>query len=729
MVDPIHIGLLTVPEHFIHLHSRHTKTTTTTTTAIAAHPTHDYGDLSTMPIIGGHKTLSSLLHLSGSTSGGANSKSDGRAAFSPYTGSLSEPGGPRDARGAGPPDTEPGLGAPPALSLGTSITLNIRYVAKDMWRKVTFPPGVTVTQARDICMLRFNVWQQTLASNEALEPAARDQEQPPVQGPRRGTAGAISPTRGATAGFTGSAATGGGPQGQSELRELYGLFWTSAGHWLEADEMLGTYPLRKGEVLELQHIVDFIPLLPHEFRFSYAEGYLYHLRPGSKTSSSGGGDSGDSSRSSWRLCWAVLRGCVLRIHRQKGQLDPDVEIDLAHPFRLSDQDGRSWPRPTSKSASADAAAIQSLIEGLPGDPAGDPASSAAPGGGGVLVIHSPADARQVHVFRTCNVFDYDTWHRTLRHMASSAGGGAGAGSSSMSGSVSISGASNISNGGPSAMDAGAGLGDPPPTPGGGAAGPGLAVALSPQISHRLRPSSTRHEGYVNRKQPNGYGFRRRYCVLLPTVLYGFLHGDDCTGVAEADMPAKCEFAVALDPSNVTIEAISWNGRYLLRVFGPDSMSLRDKPGATALQPAENSRIQCTDILATAAQAAIEQYGSTFGMLPDARELVRLMIEDGDEGQTWAVAFNSIAGLPIIGQSKVIIGARRTTSLGETKSHMDLKNTTEYHAVTVGRAAGATAAPDDRDYRAPTSAKQQSLSEFIVSQVGPGSSQAALAAKH
>ncbi|KAJ2773632.1 hypothetical protein IWQ57_001209 [Coemansia nantahalensis] len=720
MVDPIHIGLVTVPEHFSHLHTRQAKS------AAPPHPAPDSGDHSTMPVIGGHKTLSSLLHLSGSSSGGGGHKSDGRAAFSPYTGSLSDAGDPRDARGAAAANAESGADASAALGIGSSITLNIRYVAKDMWRKVTFPPGVTVTQARDICMLRFNVWQQTLASSEALEPAGRgpepdqhEQSPPGPGGARRGTAGTISPTRGATAGFAGSSGTGsGGPQGPSELRELYGLFWTSAGHWLESDEMLSVYPLRKGEVLELQHIVDFIPLLPHEFRFSYAEGYLYHLRPG--------GGSG----ASWQLCWAVLRGGVLRIHQQKGQQESDVELDLAQPFRLSDQDGRSWPRAASKSGSAETAGVQAFIESLPGDPAG-----ATPGGGGgALIIHmlagsvgatslQQADARHVHAFRTCNIFDYDTWHRTLRHVASSAGGGGG---SSISGSVSISGASNVSIGGVPPMDAAA---DPPATPGDGTAGIGLAVALSPQLGRRARPPSTRHEGYVNRKQPNSYGFRRRYCVLLPTALYGFLHADDCAGVAEADLLSACEFAVALDPAHTTIEAISWNGRYLLRVFGPDSMSLRDKPGATALQQSESARIQCTDILATAAQAAIEQYGSTFGMLPDARELVRLMIEDADEGQTWAVSFNSVAGLQITGQAKVIIGARRNAPLGESKSHVDLKaavtaaaSSSEYHLAAVGRPAAATL--DDRDERAPPAGKQQSLSEFMVSQMGAGPGQAA-----
>ncbi|KAJ1677003.1 hypothetical protein EV182_007081, partial [Spiromyces aspiralis] len=42
-----------------------------------------------------------------------------------------------------------------------SLVLNVRFVSRDRWKRVTFPPGITVTQARDICLLRFGLWQQT----------------------------------------------------------------------------------------------------------------------------------------------------------------------------------------------------------------------------------------------------------------------------------------------------------------------------------------------------------------------------------------------------------------------------------------------------------------------------------------------------------------------------------------------------------------------------------------
>ncbi|KAJ1755613.1 hypothetical protein LPJ58_004131 [Coemansia sp. RSA 1591] len=620
-----------------------------------------------MPIMSGHKTLSSLLHL-------GSSKADGRTAFSPYTGSLT---GSLNAGRGTHSETETMVGTP-SMNFGTSIAINVRYVAKDMWRKVTFPPGITVTQARDICMLRFNVWQQTLAheTDEQAGSEPKSRGAPPIM-----PAGSQSTTS------------------RPELREQYGLFWTSAGHWLETDEMLNAYPLRKGEVLELQHTVNFIPLQPHEFKYSYAESFVYYLCT-------------DGAALSWQLCWAVLRGRVLRLHRHKTQSDPDAEIDLARPFRLTDQDKRSWPR--SSKSGRDSGSTSALFESLPSAPSNS--------SGGVLIVQTVGGgsastttlaqaAAQVHVLRTCDVFDYDVWHRTLRTTLSGAASGS---SSSMSASASISGASNTSGGVP--MD----------TPVDSDKSSALSI-LSPQINQRFRPSSTRHEGYVNRKSPHGYGFRRRCCVLLPTMLYGFIHADDSK---DSDMLSKCDFAISLDPSTVTVEAIAWNGRFLLRVFAPNACSVRDKPAQTAMNT-EDTLAHCTDILATAAQAAIEQHGSSFGILPDARELVRLMIDDGEEGQAWAVGFNSIAGLQITGQSKVIISARRGPALAETKSHVNLKPS-EFHTMPVRAppmalnecdelseldtlsSPGNTSSPG----RIAPPGKQQSLSEFFVSQMDP-----------
>ncbi|KAJ2797063.1 hypothetical protein H4R20_005327, partial [Coemansia guatemalensis] len=709
MVDPIHIGLTTVPEDFSHLDNKYSKG--------PLRPINSKNSV-TMPIIGGHKTLSSLLHLSGSTP----SKADGRTAFSPYTGSLSGETGGRNARGStSQQEPEPSLSMPATMGLGTSITLNVRYVAKDMWRKVTFPPGITVTQARDICMLRFNVWQQTLAQGTSPDAAGNTEEKQGSAGAEKGAAPSKAPG-GAAMGFAGGKQS---QKAQTELREQYGLFWTSAGHWLESDEMLNAYPLHKAEVLELQHIVDFVPLQPHEFKFSYAESHLYYLK-----------SDGDETR--WKMCWAVLRCRVLRLYQQKGQQQAHTEIDLTRPLRLTDQDGRSWPRNSSSKngSTVDVVGIQLLLEGLPANLEGGCGTD-----GGVLVLQALAssgstatlshpDVKSTHAFRTCGLFDYDVWHRTLRHsLSAGANNGMAGGTCSLSASASISGASNTSNNG--VLQSAQSSDMTVPGSGGYDGGSNAPSMLSPQISQRLWPSSTRHEGYVNRKQPDGYGFRRRYCVLLPNALYGFLHADDCKGISNAELISKCEFAVALAPSAVTIEAIAWNDRYLLRVFGPESQSLRDKPGATSLQPEGKVRTQCTDILATAAQAAIEQYGSTFGVLPDARELVRLMIEDGEEGQTWAVGFNNIAGLQVTAQSKVIMSARRTNSLAESKSLANFKvGSGDFHTMPPPSTAAATTRsanlnldaceemPANPSAAGTASNRQQSLNEFIVNQMDP-----------
>ncbi|KAJ2778444.1 hypothetical protein GGI15_004174 [Coemansia interrupta] len=758
-----------------------------------------------MPIIGGHKSLSSILHLSS-----GSQKRDGRTAFSPYTGSLSNDASTKETRGGNSLDFEASTSTLQAsMNMGTSITLNVRYVAKDLWRKVTFPPGITVTQARDICMLRFNVWQQTLNQDEDPEMAeitgandndSASQHQLSADNHKdskrhaHGLAMAGGKGGGATAGFLGIAgASGQNSQSQTQFREQYGLFWTSAGHWLETDEMLNTYPLRKGEVLELQHIVDFIPLQPHEFKYSYAESALYYLCPTSESANLG-----------WQLRWAVLRCRVLRLYKKKGMADPDVEIDLSQLFRLSDQDGRSWPRSSSK-CGIEVLNMHSLLEGLPpvkqatspslrpvmsptvGTSSGalppGPAPPPSSGGGGVLVIQLAASSGQqvVHILRSSNMFDYDVWHRTLRHtLSSGASGTTGSGGAggmsvgagcSMSASASISGNSNTSHGAQYAMqplDATASSsalaggsntsgGSNGGGSGGGGSGGGSSPASAqlaslqaivngvvdgsgkPYLSSQPQPTvlttqqiqqfkslHTRHEGYVNRKAPDGYGFRRRYCVLTPGALYGYLHANDCKDTPDDDLVAKCDFAVALDPKYVTVEAIAWNGRYLLRVFGPESSSLRDKPGATALQPSEQARVHCTDILATAAQAAIEQYGSTFGMLPDSRELARLMIDDHDEGQLWAVGFNYISGLQITSQSKVILSARRARSLTDTRTGANFRVPTASALDNGTTLVGAKqVAPtleecevlsDTTASSSPGVCRQQSLSEFFVNQL-------------
>ncbi|KAJ2401321.1 hypothetical protein GGI23_001475 [Coemansia sp. RSA 2559] len=761
MVEPVNTSLFTIPEGLSHIINGRAKIPARSQNAKESSLINIQSH--TMPIIGGHKSISSLLHISS-----GSQKGEGRKTFSPYTGSLSADGGAaRGSKSAGGSGQNyiaesAALMPPTPMSLGTSMTVNVRYVAKDQWRKVTFPPGITVTQARDICMLRFNIWQQSLdPSVEATvdTPSTAvgstfDQQQEQKQG--SAIDGDETPrVPGATAGFMGTVGVSSpsSQKSQNQFREQYGLFWTSAGHWLDTDEMLSAYVLRKGEVLELQHIVDFVLLQPHEFRYSYTESHIYHLEPE--------GEEG----AVWQLRWLVLRNRMLRVYKEKGAKEPDLEIDLAQRFRLTDQEGRSWPRSASKGGSASAASgmsrengsasslietpsIQALLDvALPNgrssgecgmfivqmlgtsSSASDNVDAAA---SGLLLPQRNSLNIQSYAFRSCNLADYQAWHRTLRQTLSSSingvsGGAGGAADTghSMSGSASISGASSHSN--DMAQPSEAALPPPPPPTssngmqgvGSGrayagaqqAGGPASGMAASMGPKPKAPVSSTRHKGYVNRKAPDGYGFRRRYCVLTPSALFGFLHSDDCKDDTSVDkLMTTCEFAISLDPTTVTIEAIAWNGRYLLRVFGPDSRIIRDKPRATVLQPDESSRIHCTDILATAAEAAIEQYGSTFGMLPDSQELARLMIDDHDEGQAWVAGFNNISGLQITGRSRVLISARRLGPMAESKPLQA--------SIRPGLLNGGSASSDTAASSSPGAFRQQSLGEFMGGELGP-----------
>ncbi|KAJ1818022.1 hypothetical protein LPJ60_004535 [Coemansia sp. RSA 2675] len=746
MVEPVNIGLFTVPENLSHIVGGFRKG------AVKLHSHQKDTSSGTMPTIGGHKTLASLLHLSSSST-----KSESRAAYNLYSGSLSATARDHSRPSYNDSDGPSAIGA--GISMGTCITINVRYVAKDMWRKVTFPPGITVTQARDICMLRFSIWQQTMYQEGGAEGAdgSIGHQRPSIdvrsdeftKSPHTQPHGSKS---GATAGLDGiaggSSSGGGGQNAATQFRDQYGLFWTSSGHWLEADEMLSSYPLRRSDVLELQHVVDFVPLQPEEFKYSYAEGHIFCLHADSATSSS------------WRLRWAVLRCLVLRLYRQKGQSEADVVIDLSQPFNLTDQGSRSWPRNSSKMN--DVVSVLSTLEMPPISlhPEALPGRHVT-GDGGILVLQAMTSnsrassqahksSRSAFVFCTSSASEYEVWQHTLRQtqtLGASASAASGAGNNSshnlqspntISSSATLRGGNSHS--GRDSSDP-HGPGKHAGTSHGHAAdasgsrpyvvGQTMSSALSPKINQRPRApsSSTRHEGYVNRKASDGYGFRRRYCVLTPSTLFGFMTASSCKDCTDdSQLMANCEFAVSLDPSSVTIEAIAWNGRYLLRVFGPDSHCLRDKPRTTSLQPDENARIHCTDILATAAQAAIEQYGSTFGMLPDSRELVRLMVEDHDDGQLWAVGFNSIAGLQITSQAKVIISARRATLPAEPRTHADSKESGSLAESSHGSAEGlqhGLAQLDEGDASTGTTAssspgvgKQQSLSEFIVSHMDP-----------
>ncbi|KAJ2883463.1 hypothetical protein IWW38_005543, partial [Coemansia aciculifera] len=89
----------------------------------------------------------------------------------------------------------------------SGIWLNVFYSEAKLWRKISFPPGVTVGQARDICMLRFNVWHRVM-EREMLS-AKEDKD-------------------------TDSVAPSTVSSGNGNTRELYGLYWPAGGQWLES---------------------------------------------------------------------------------------------------------------------------------------------------------------------------------------------------------------------------------------------------------------------------------------------------------------------------------------------------------------------------------------------------------------------------------------------------------------------------------------------------------------
>ncbi|KAJ1799988.1 hypothetical protein LPJ75_006590, partial [Coemansia sp. RSA 2598] len=109
------------------------------------------------------------------------------------------------------------------------ISLNVHDSCGGTWKRIMFPPAVTVGQARDICMLRFNVWQRIMA---------QDMKQMSIHSGQSGSSSSLHTVS------TKSSERSSTPQ--------YALYWPGGGEWLDANLLLSMYPLRPGESLVLQ---------------------------------------------------------------------------------------------------------------------------------------------------------------------------------------------------------------------------------------------------------------------------------------------------------------------------------------------------------------------------------------------------------------------------------------------------------------------------------------------
>ncbi|KAJ2536437.1 hypothetical protein IWW43_000851, partial [Coemansia sp. RSA 1935] len=114
------------------------------------------------------------------------------------------------------------------------LWLNVHYVQGDVRKRISFPPGMLVSQARDLCMLRFGVW-QVIMKREGVKP---DTEASDVEVQSMSTQSTASST--------------------NSSREQYGLYWPGHTQWLSPFELMSSYTLVPGDKLELQDHCAFI---------------------------------------------------------------------------------------------------------------------------------------------------------------------------------------------------------------------------------------------------------------------------------------------------------------------------------------------------------------------------------------------------------------------------------------------------------------------------------------
>ncbi|KAJ2871980.1 hypothetical protein GGH93_004387 [Coemansia aciculifera] len=280
----------------------------------------------------------------------------------------------------------------------SGIWLNVYYSEEKQWRKISFPPGITVGQARDICMLRFNVWHRVMERDMLSV---------------KGEGNAESIVSGVSTGSLGS----------NNTRELYGLYWPAGGRWLESIRLITKYGLSAGDILELQEVDAFIPT-PVEVTKNILE--VEHNRqqrpPVEKLSSSGMAESAihylysKNLSISWKLCWLELADHQLVCRKKQGSGAPTLaQINLSRGFKLVDQHGNSTAlndqlgRFSSDSSSVHSAGGTSSMASILGLAAVGRAQLG--GDGSALIIKCEG---KVHVFCTLSAVDHDSWRRALQ---------------------------------------------------------------------------------------------------------------------------------------------------------------------------------------------------------------------------------------------------------------------------------------------------------------------------
>ncbi|KAJ2778969.1 hypothetical protein GGI15_004022 [Coemansia interrupta] len=455
----------------------------------------------------------------------------------------------------------------------SGISLNVHDAGEGVWKKITFPPGVTVGQARDLCMLRFNAWQRIME---------RDMQQMSLGS--SGSLGTMS-TR---------------SSGSSSGAKQFGLYWLGGAQWLDNSVLLNAYPLKPGDALALQDrelpvsgaveaLADHGEAQERALTTS-AEGQMYYLQ-----------SKGIST--SWRKCWMVLRAQTLygypgnRAGTARASEKALVVVDLSCGFRLVDQhgqanrmvatsdqlghfDGDAGSQHSSDSSSAGMGAMMGLAMAQRQHVGGD---------GAPLIIRCARGG--VHVFCTLTAVDYDYWRRVLRVAQ-------GPDASLHSGSSATQ---------PPARQ----LPPPPPPP-----PPSLPTPVLSSLVHRPR-DAPRPAHVVTRPRRDRFvanAFRRHdvsgigsfcCCVLVSGALHGFRDMAVAADTLDQErLDQMADFTIGLSEEATAAISEVCAGRHVLRIvdclMGDDLLWLdvgsRDKAAlwSDALERIAGVKVDCVE---------------------------------------------------------------------------------------------------------------------------------------
>ncbi|KAJ1965176.1 hypothetical protein GGI12_000952 [Dipsacomyces acuminosporus] len=536
------------------------------------------------------------------------------------------------------------LDQPPVGTKGTMLTLSVYYASQGLWKNISFPPNVSISQAQDLCMLRFNVWQHVIEREVARSNKSVSSLSTSILSDSQQQQDLDDDTSLLSLNNRGSIYTEKTSMTNTNrsIQEHFGLYWPAQSKWLDSCMQLSYYKLKKGDIIELQEKDEFIysnnrvTNIDQEVSQVYAEGSVYYLEIKGITTA-------------WKLRWLVLSNQILSCYKKKEDLEPTslLDIDLEKEFKLIDQNGQVDYEALAGDTTADDSG--SYADGADSQKSiglaalmGLASQNQLDGDGGPLIIKS---GDQVHVFCTQNAADYDYWRRMLKLAQGIPVGEPGAPSSGsmveqnekpLSSSTSRSTA--VASSGPQSPSEK--LTHRPMSPVKNSSSP---ASMNTSLVHRRhdvskKPSfvwrpinpSKRFVSTVYRKKHNLSILELCHCVIVQGGLYGFSDLSICSEVDNENLAAFADFMVGLRSGSVTVSNEVINSKHVIRLLSADPKLYREvQPKTHSSQSQESARASSS-----------ENNTATISVF----ELLWLEVGSKDASDKWMDALSNIGGI-------------------------------------------------------------------------------------